>query len=208
MSIIFSLTLQIFPLLSFSFSHHASMKSLLCIAISLLLISCSAPPYDGSIVEIVGNRSWISVVRGMWVCISDGRVLTSAHVVSDDRDTYMIWETPYSISERDIMADRAYLERDAADGYNPCLHTREYIWKTDTQNIGDIVAIPVMRDSTLIYLTGYIITTTGTILAYDTRWQSRVLSGMVLTDVQLLPGDSWSPILDGQGRVIDIVHVE
>lgn len=56
----------------------------------MLLSSCGqAVPLD-SVVSISGYQGTREVIRGMGVCIGADTVLTSAHVVRDDRLVYDI----------------------------------------------------------------------------------------------------------------------
>jgi S1-C subfamily serine protease len=170
----------------------------------ILLSSCgqSLSPTDW-VVSIRGYRGETEVVRGMWVCIAEDRVLTSAHVVREDRLRYEVWGMRYEVWERDFSTDRAYLKTMT----NTCTLPREYIWKIETLTIWEKISIPVIRSGSLITLTGSITSLTGTRLAYDSVGRTQMLSWLILTDISLLPWDSGAPILDGQGRVIDVVHV-
>lgn len=188
------------------------MKYLMLPVLLIVLSSCvqSVNPTDG-VVEIIGTLDGTEVVRGMWVCIDEQVILTSAHVVRDDRMGYEIWSTRYQVRERNIGTDIAYLSildnRRWIDN-DTCQNPRKYIWKTDTLKIWQTVSIPVVRSNSYRVLTGSITSLTGTILAYDTLGHTQMLSGMIMTDIYLEPWDSGAPILDEEGRVVDVVHVQ
>jgi S1-C subfamily serine protease len=69
------------------------------------------------VVSIYGYQGSREVVRGMGVCIDSERVLTSAHVVRDDRVNYQLSIINYNlltpdvtVLERDPIADMAYMK--------------------------------------------------------------------------------------------------
>ena len=92
--------------------NHMFRISLL-ISMLLVLVSCTTQSYET--VEIIAKESQNGqiIVRGMGVKISDGSILTSAHVVRDDRLVYEISGIRYQVSERDEIGDRAVLEIDS-----------------------------------------------------------------------------------------------
>ena len=97
----------------------------------LVLVSCTTQSYET--VEIIAKESQNGqiIVRGMGVKISDGSILTSAHVVRDDRLVYEISGIRYQVSERDEIGDRAVLMKSEKSGILPI------VWgvRGDTQKI-------------------------------------------------------------------------
>ena len=86
------------------------MRISLLISISLLLTACTQSDYQA--IEIIGiNQSQQTVVRGMGVRLRDESILTSAHVVRDDRLSYQVGPLRYRVVERDIIGDRAILSQ-------------------------------------------------------------------------------------------------
>jgi len=168
-----------------------------------------------SMLDAVVVIRWIhdgnKVSRGMWVCIGRDYILTSAHVVRDDSMRYEVWGMRYEVSERDFDTDIAYIKIVDTEPWaikNICHHHRQYIWKHPEVFIWQSITISVMREGILTSLTGTVTSLTGTILAYDTLGRTQPLSDIIMTDISLLPWDSGAPILDMQGRVLDVVHVE
>lgn len=209
--------LRIITLLFFCFSHHLSMKYMIIILCSTLLIACTTNLSSDWVVEIVWTRNGIEIVRGMWVCIDHTTILTSAHIVRDDTINYILRSTDHrwssvigTVMERDITTDMAYLgiKSEVWKNNTLCKDYRTYIWKIDTWLIWNTISIPVFRSGAIETLTGTITSLTGTILGYDTLGRVQLMTWILMTDIPLQPWDSGAPILDGQGRVLDVVHVE
>lgn len=93
----------------------------LLISMILLLVSCTTQSYET--IEIIAKESQNGqiIVRGMGVRLPDGSILTSAHVVRDDRLVYEASDIRYHVSERDIVGDRAILVRSEKSGILPLL---------------------------------------------------------------------------------------
>jgi S1-C subfamily serine protease len=144
----------------------------------------------------------------MGVCIGADTVFTSAHVVRDDRLRYEVWGMRYDVWERDFDVDIAYMKMNNEQWTmnNICNSYRAYVWKAQL-TVWQSIYIPVIRSGSLVTLTGSITSLTGTILAYDSVGRTQTLTGLILTDISLSPWDSGAPILDGQRRVIDVVHI-
>ncbi len=202
--------MQIIALLFYTFLEYSCMNRYLYIFVVSLLSSCTIQSQitDG-VVHITWLHDGIEVVRGMWVCVDQSTILTSAHVVRDDALRYEVWGMRYEVSERDTLTDRAYLTvmSEGLGVKNICRDYKEYIWKSDIVS-WESVSIPVVRSGSLVILTGTINSLTGTLLAYDTLGRTQVLSGIIMTDISLVPWDSGAPILDEEGRVVDVVHVQ
>ena len=54
---------------------------------------------------------------------------------------------------------------------------------------------------------GKVLDLSGSIIGYDTTGRVVTLSGIVLTDLEFLPGDSGAPIYTLDKELIDVVHV-
>lgn len=184
------------------------MKLLLLLFIPLLLIWCARSSPENWVVEIYGYQWNEQVVRGIGVCIEDGKILTSAHVVRDDRLTYRVWDVQLRIIQRIPQTDIAYMEITTKDRRDiPCQEGRIYRGKVGNLTLWQEIILPVVRSGSVIVMRGKITTLTGTILAYDGVGRTLVLTGMLMTDIPLELWDSWAPIFDKEGRVIDVVHV-
>ncbi len=185
------------------------MKYILYIGIfCIVLSSCTRTDPVTSTVVVRGILDGTEVVQGMGVCIAPDTILTSAHVMRDDRVRYEAWDMRYEIRERDIERDIAYMKIGDEKWWmkNVCGEYKKYIWKTPELQIGDSITTEVMRSGSIISLTGTIVSLTGTILAYDTLWRTQILTGVLVTDIEYLPWDSGAPILDTGWRVVDVVH--
>jgi hypothetical protein len=200
--------LQIFPLLLCLFVEDTGMKYPPLIILLMLLSSCGhVSPLD-SVVSISGYQGSREIIRGMGVCIARDRLLTSAHVVRDDRLRYEVWGMRHEVWERDFDVDIAYMKMNNEQWTmsNVCDSYKEYVWKAQL-TVWESISIPVIRSGSLVALTGVITSLTGAVLAYDSVGRTQVLSWLILTDIPLSLWDSGAPILDEQGRVIDVVHV-
>jgi hypothetical protein len=174
----------------------------------LLLVSCTTQGYET--IEIIWKESQSNqiVVRGMWVRVSSDQILTSAHVVRDDRLVYEIWgmftgypSVRYEVSSRDTAGDRATLSQVQdvkIQTQNPRLQ-RVQKW--------DPIYTEVSRSGSIVRIVGRVVDPSGSILGYDTLWRVVTLSGIVLTDIDLQPGDSGAPIYTTLWDLIDVVHV-
>jgi uncharacterized protein YbcI len=67
-----------------------------------------------------------------------------------------------------------------------CKYYKEYLGKSDSI-AGESISIPVIRSGSLVTLTGSITSLTATILAYDSVGRTQTLTGLILTDISLLP---------------------
>ncbi len=178
------------------------MRISLLISISLLLTACTQSRYET--VEIVWKESQNSqiVVRGMWVELSDWSILTSAHVVRDDRLSYQVGSLRYRVVERDIIGDRAILSQiQIIEKINIQISQFQKVQKWDQ------VYTEVSRSGSIVRIVGRVVDPSGTVLGYDMVGRVVTLSGIVLTDIDLEPGDSGAPIYTTQWEIVDVVHV-
>jgi V8-like Glu-specific endopeptidase len=183
----------------------------LLISILTLLSACTQRQYET--VEIVAKESQNGqiVVRGMGVKFSDDSVLTSAHVVRDDRLVYEISGIRYQVSERDSVGDRAILSQNQ----NPKLQIywnvsswgQDSLKKTTTIQKWDPIYTEVSRSGSIVRITGKVLDPRGSVTGYDTTGRVVTLSGIVLTDIDLQPGDSGAPIYTPEWEIVDVVHV-
>jgi hypothetical protein len=65
----------------------------------------------------------------------------------------------------------------------------------------------VSRSGSIVRQVGKVVDPSGSIVGYDTTWRVVTLSGIVLTDLDLLPGDSGAPIFTLDRELVDVVHV-
>lgn len=203
-------------LLFLFFFHHGSMKYFFLLSVFLCLAACDRElGYHDGVVRILGSKEDFNIVQWMGVCVYSGVILTSAHIVRDDTINYQLrmnhheWvSTDALVIERDNETDIAYLTMKSRESWQniPCQSPKKYIWKIGLTP-WDRIYIPVIRSGSMTTLSGSVTAITGTLLAYDTSGRIQQIHDMVMTDIDLQPWDSGSPILDTEGRVIDVVHV-
>lgn len=95
------------------------------------------------------------MVRGMGVRLHNGTVLTSAHVVPDDRYRYMISDRSYTVIDRNMVTDRALLS-------DAVVQQKVSDIKLMSVKTGDAVSI-------VAYRSGYLTTLTGRVTDPDAR---------------------------------------
>ena len=172
------------------------------ISILFLLVSCTTEKTQ--VVEIHGYSDNSVVVRGMWVEYPDGSILTSAHVVQDSQIEYRIRDTIYTLWVVDASHDRALLiERSRSDEWSTLV-----LPEFSLSHTWDIISTEVKRWDRIEVLTGSVLSPSGLVIGYDSRWKTRTLSWVVITDMPLMPWDSGAPIYDMRGKLIDLVHVQ
>ena len=171
------------------------------ISILTLLSACAQRYYET--VEIVWKESQNSqiVVRGMGVRIWDDQILTSAHVVRDDRLHYEIGWVIYQVSDRDMVGDRAILAIDTNRNIQSKIPHLQQVQKWDP------IYTEVSRSGSIVRIAGKVVDPRGSVTGYDTTGRVVTLSGVVLTDIDLVPGDSGAPIFTHEWELIDVVHV-
>ena len=167
----------------------------------LLLVSCTSQGYQT--VEIVWKESQNGqiMVRGMGVRLSDDSILTSAHVVRDDRLVYEVGWVIYQVSDRDMTWDRAVLSQTQGAKIQTQIPRLQQIQKWDQ------VFTEVSRSGSIVRMTGKVVDPVWSVTGYDISGRVVTLSGIVLTDIDLQPGDSGAPIFTTQWEIVDVVHV-
>ena len=171
------------------------------ISMIYLLTSCTTQRYET--IEIIGKDSqngWI-VVLGMGVKISDDSILTSAHVVRDDRLLYEIGWVVYQVSDRDMTGDRAVLTQMQVAKNQTQISRLSLVQKWDP------IFTEVSRSGSIVRMTGKVVDPVWSVTGYDMTGRVVTLSGIVLTDIDLQPGDSGAPIYTTQREIVDVVHV-
>lgn len=175
--------------------------------LSICMVSCSLPahepPHISWVVRIVGLSWYDRMTTGLWVMRDSGIVITSSHVVPDDRYTYHIDHQQYRVYQRDILRDRAILVR--WDGIPP--FSLSHIFNTLDIKWGDIVSTQVYRSWSLVTMTGTIMDKNGEVMGYDMTGKSIMLSGIILTSIPFERGDSGAPIYHASWVLIDVAHV-
>ncbi len=161
------------------------------------------------VIEIRGTdpQTWQVVSRGMGYLVDATTVITSAHVVPDDRSIYKWLQ-----SGREVLLTvwTRFSGRDIA-----LLTLQKSEWEKELQSIlpysdirdGDAVIILVSRSGAIVRLDGKVKNPEAQVLAYDQNGEVKVFSGIVLTDTPFLPWDSGAPIFTEWGKLIDVVHV-
>lgn len=187
-----------------------AMKWFFFIICVVIISGCSNHDnFRDSIVQIQWIHNGIEVVRGMGVCVDNSIILTSAHVVRDDRFLYEVMGTRYQVIERDIVRDTAYMKQLYPEHWNTnksCTSQIKYIWKQKSQ-VNDSVYVPLMRSGSIVLAEGRVVSLTWNILWYDNLGHVQFMTEMLVTDILFEPGDSGAPMLDAEGQVVDVVHV-
>ncbi len=177
------------------------MRIPILISMLLILVSCTSQSHET--VEIVWKESQNKqiVVRGMWVRIGDDKILTSAHVVRDDRLIYEAGWVIYQVSDRDMTGDIATLSQ------TQVAKNQTQILRLSSVQKWDQVFTEVSRSGSIVRMTGKVVDPSGSVLGYDMTGRVVTLSGIVLTDIDLQPGDSGAPIYTVEWDIVDVVHV-
>jgi hypothetical protein len=177
------------------------LKILLSISITLTLVSCTSHRYET--VEIIWKETQTHqiIVRGMGVKLSTDQILTSAHVVRDDAMIYEIGWQIYQVSYRDSWGDRAILSTPS--------HPQNQIQMPQFQRVRlwDPIYTEVSRSGSIVQIAGKVLDPAWSVLGYDPLGRVVSLSGIVLIDGDLQPGDSGAPIYTPEWELIDVVHV-
>lgn len=134
--------------------------------------------------------------------MEDTSILTSAHVVSDDRLRYFIDWNNYIVIKRDTIGDRALLTQDAKQS-EVSIGIYPKLVKTGSQ-----VYIQTVRSWSIVALTGVVILPKTSLSAYDSRGRNITLSWVLITDMDLNTGDSGAGIYTRDWKLIDVVHVK
>lgn len=207
-----------FYILSLLYLHMP--KIFIFLIICIVLTSCMNKQYQGVQIDGKERQNSVVVVKWMGVPISENSILTSAHVVRDDRLVYEVGWVEYKVIERDTVGDRALLKKirtsDLSTSFGkinnpspnlPFLNSGK--WKQVQIGIKkwDPIYTEVNRSGSIMRVEGKVLDPSGSILGYDTIGHVETLSWIVLTDIALLPGDSWAPIYTREWELVDVVHV-
>ena len=173
----------------------------LLISMILLLVSCTSQGYQTVVIVWKESQNRQIMVRGMGVRMSDDQILTSAHVVRDDRLIYEAGWVIYQVSDRDMTGDIATLSQ------TQVAKNQTQILRLSSVQKWDQVFTEVSRSGSIVRMTGKVVDPSGSVLGYDMTGRVVTLSGIVLTDIDLQPGDSGAPIFTTQWEIVDVVHV-
>lgn len=178
-------------------------KVAIIIFLFFFLSACSEGT-DYSDVQIIWKEQWNNSLKIKWrgVMFDDGSVLTSAHVVSDDRINYTIEGKEYFTIERDVWGDRAILIQ---SGIQTIYSLNMFPKKIHT---GSIVSTKVIRSWSVSLLTWSVLFPHKSIVGYDSFGRVVELNWLVLTDMDLISWDSGAGIYAENGELIDVVHVK
>lgn len=184
-----------------------------CILTSIILMSwCSSDHREvfisPRVFEIVWTDWWVEKIRGMWVMIDDRTVLTSAHVVDNDAFKYILLENGREIRlshiDRDLTRDIALMWIGETKSE---IRLTDRIFRRLSLAKNEPITTYLIRSGSIIPTKWTIRDPDAHILGYTPAWQTRILSGVVLTDLDLSPWDSGAPVYDSRGELIDVVHV-
>jgi S1-C subfamily serine protease len=149
-----------------------------------------------------------SIVRGIGTILTTWAILTSAHVVSDPRLIYTfslddMTQSVVRVNTIDILSDVALMVTDISLDRDT---TGWVVYPFAPTHTGDVITTQVIRSWALITLTGQVVSPSGQILGYTRDGRTETLSGVVITDLRVIPGDSGAPIYDRRGEIVDVVH--
>ncbi len=192
------------------------MKSLIFVILisSLFFTSCSWVIHDDESMRVVSiywsKNNTKPIFLWMWV-MRDLYLLTSAHVVSDERVSYSLYEWDSLVQlyhrEKDTLSDRIVMSVGNASLQTPVVIADLLKDSSRLQNGDDIYTI-VSRSGSLLRIDGKILEVHGKTLGYTPSGQTYSLSWIILTDLRVIAGDSGAPIFTtAWGMLIDVVHV-
>jgi S1-C subfamily serine protease len=160
--------------------------------------------------RIIGSYPSLSgsIVRGMGTILPTWQILTSAHIVSDPRLIYTfsvdgMSQSSVRMSTIDPLSDRALMVTDLSLNWDMIGWV---VYPFAPTHTGDVITAQVIRSWALITLTGQVVSPSGQIIGYKRDGRTEMISGIVITDLSVIPGDSGAPIYDRRGELIDIVH--
>ena len=188
------------------------MKPIITIILvsGLICSSCSQRIDDTNIVKIYRKIDTQSELSWVWVRVEDWVYLSSAHVVRNNRYSYLIqsWASlfPVRIVAQDNEWDRVLLTT-TNNPWTPQRTIDEFLTEKSNIKNGDKVYTYLTRSGSLSRIDGTIIEVNAKTLGYTQLWQTYMLSWIVLTDLEVLPGESGAPIFSSRGGLIDVVHV-
>ena len=154
-------------------------------------------------VDISSSR--IAGVHGKWVILENGKILTSRHVVKDcasgcfiesQNQKYPIESIEFPDTTKDIAyvyfsgsSDFSSLDLLDSEEFSPGQSIESYIYSSGSwQKIdGKILSIDIPY------------------VAYDNSLSGTLLSGGIMTDMILSPGESGTPIWTASGELIGVM---
>ena len=166
-----------------------------------LLSSCTKSGVSRD-VQIFWKDGENIVVQWRGVVMDDASILTSAHVVGDDRLQYFIDENKYVVIKRDRIGDRALLTQSGKQSEMSIDIYPKPIEK------GNQVYTHIIRSWSIVTVTGVVISPKTNLSAYDSRGRSVTLSWILITDIDLNNGDSGAGIYNRDWDLVDVVHVK
>lgn len=174
------------------------------VSLSTLLFSCSKQWIDKRVVSLYAKDTvGTQIIRGSGYMSGD-IIFTSAHVVPDDRWTYFASgeASSYRVYARDIDTDRAILNpQHIPVKYN----SSSFLLGGNLKTWTPVYAL-VLRSGWTKRIEGKIIWKKD-ILWYTKEGKTVPIKWVFLTDMEFLPWESWSPVFDIDGNLIDVVHV-
>ena len=193
------------------YMNHNMKRIIGIICISVFLLSACAERVvreeDSRVVEIFSLRDDQRAKIGMWILIDESTLLTSAHVVRDDRYGYSLGEGKnthsFRVIERDTLSDSALLSSEESKKK----YRIEALYNRTNLYSGSLVHAIVSRSGSLVRLDGKIREINAKTIGYTEQWQIYTLSWIVLTDLWVESWDSGAPIFSESWVLIDLVHV-
>lgn len=200
-------------LLSFFLPQNGNMhfpKIIVYFIVAILIISgvfFSFPDRSHHLISIIWrDASGIVKIRWSGYFYTPDSVVTSAHVVPDDRIVYQGISHekifPLTLVSRDISRDVAILSSSKKVGKS----SGELFQRGTLEKDSPIFAL-VYRSGAVTRLDGKIRELDASLLAYDQNGKTLTLTGILMTDIEFFPWESGSPVFDDKGNLIDVVHV-
>ena len=188
-----------------NFSKNTALSVLIILIIAWVYFFL--PNTSDHVISIIWrDSSGIVKIRWSGYFYAPDLVVTSAHVVPDDRIVYQGISHekifPLTLVSRDISRDVAILSSSKKVGKS----SGELFQRGTLQKDAPIYAL-VYQSGALLRVDGRITEKDASALAYDQNGKSTILTGVILTDMHFFPWESGSPVFDNQGNLIDVVHV-
>ncbi len=188
-----------------NFSKSIAFITLLVLIIAWVYFLLSGRPHK--VISIIWmDSSGMIKIRWSGYFYTPDSVVTSAHVVPDDRIMYqgISGDNIFSLTlvSRDISRDVAILSSSKKIGKS----SGELFQRGTLEKNSPIFAL-VYRSGAVTRLDGKIRELDASILAYDQNGKSLTLTGILMTDIEFFPWESGSPLFDTEGSLIDVVHV-
>lgn len=171
------------------------------------IFSCSQNQENNILYQLTGQKDHISQ-KSTISKINNEFFITSYHSVSNDDFDYFIddnWKKKLKIIYKNIENDIAFL--DYIEGNGSEADVLKEINFFDA-NVWDYVYSYVFRDWVQQKITWKILSKNTNVVWLFDNWKKYNFIAKIITDLDIKKGDSWSPIYDKNGNIIDVIHIE